>query len=286
MKLSCFLAFFIALGVFSSLEAKPAVLENINYKVTLSETLPGLDDQLSLQAGPTIQVTIQDKIHSNGFIYPLNVYAIHSYFLTDNTLNLLCRTTPKEAISGPRYTFIQFNLSNEQDSRQFQSLKRYSFSPDNRFLLAIIDTGATTDSVALIRLDKSPAQLGWVYSNNGAINFFKKALPSMAQSVVLYDPIGWSADSFTAAFVASAADMIPDTQGQPVSRDYLACVQLSEDGFQVAAEPVDLSPYHYKNGSVIVDLKCDGGKITLFFNQTDSSDNLKAEFPLPKPPTP
>jgi hypothetical protein len=227
-------------------------------------------------------VAVQDKFHSTGFTYPLPVYAIHQYFLKDDTLNLLCRTTPMNAGSGPRYSFFQLNLSNAPDSRQFQPLKRYSFSPDNQSLLAVFDGAGQPDPVALIQLGQPPAKLGWIYK--GSLNLFQRFLPAMGKDVVLNDPIGWSADAFTIAFVVSAPDGIQDAQGQPVLRDYLACARLDGESFRVLAAPVDLSPYKFRKGSVITDLKCEGDKAVLFFSQSDSSDILKAEIPLPKLP--
>lgn len=260
-------------------------VENINYKVTLSETLPGLDDQIVAQAGPTINVTILDKMRNTRMIYPLPAYAVHYYFLRDEALDLVCRTTLRGAEGGPRYTFLQLNLSNEQDSGQFQNLKRFFFSPDGQFLLAVLDGSGAPDPIVLMRLQESPIKVGWLYSSKNSVNYFGRALPAMAQDVFLNDAVGWSADSSTAAFVLSAPDGTKDAQGQPVLRDFLACLRLSGEGFRVSAQPLDLSSYHYHHGSVITDIKCDGGKATLLFVQSDSSQNLTAEFPLP-PDTP
>jgi hypothetical protein len=284
--------FFMLLSASSPLWALPAVVENINYKVTLSETLPGMDDQTNLQAPPTITVDVQDKIHSTDTRYPLNVYSINHYYLADDTLNLLCRINRRAPDSGPRYTLIQLNLSSPSDSRQFQPVKQYSFSPDDQTAIAVLD-GAPSggpDSVGVIRLNHAPAQLGWIYANKGLINLFQKALPDISKDVVIQDPVGWSADSLTAVFVVSASSATPDSQAtpmatpvQPASKDYLASVELTDDGYKVAAQPVDLSPYHYRNGGVIYKIECSADKATIYFSQANSSDNLQAVFSLPKP---
>ena len=278
-----FLRFFIFLtfaGSFTPLWAVPATVETLDYKITLSETLPGLDDQSVPQMGPTITVTIQDKFRSTGMVYPLSVYAINDYALSGDYLNLLCRITPKISDGGPRYTFIQLNLSSPSDSRQFQPLKIFSFSPGNQYLLATFDGKDQPDSIGLIQLD-GPAKLGWLYSDKSAVNLFQKALPSMTQGILLNNPVGWSGDSSTAVFVASSSDGTRDAQGNAVQKDYLARLELNGDNFKLAAEPVDLSPYHYRNGSIISDLKCSLDKATFFFSQSNSSDILKADFPLP-----
>ncbi len=272
--------FLILAGSTSPLWAVPATVENLDYKVTLSETLPGLDDQVVPQMGPTITVTIQDKFHSTGMVYPLSVYAINDYALSGDYLNLLCRVTSKISDGGPRYTFIQLNLSSPSDSRQFQPLKSFSFSPGNQYLLATFDGNGQPDPIGLIQLDGS-AKLGWLYSNKSMINLFQKALPAMVQGIVMNNPIGWSGDSSTAVFVASAGDGTQDAQGKMVQKDYLTRLELDGDDFKLAAEPIDLSPYHYRDGSIISDVKCSADKATLFFSQSNSSDILQADFPLP-----
>ncbi len=272
--------FFVLIGFCSPLWAVPATVENLDYKVTLSETLPGLDDQTIPQMGPTITVTIQDKFRSSGVVYPLSVYAINDYALSGNYLNLLCRVTPKVSDAGPRYTFIQLNLSSPSDSRQFQPLKIYSFSPGNQYLLTSFDGKDQPDSIGLIQLD-GPAKLGWIYSNKNATNLFQKALPTLTQGITLNNPVGWSGDSSTAVFVVSANDGTQDAQGKWVQKDYLTRLGLNGDDFSLAVKPVDLSPYHYRNGSIISDMKCSTDKATLIFSQSNSSDLLQADFPLP-----
>jgi len=254
VKLLPIFLFLITSFSFSPLWAVPATVENLDYKITLSETLPGLDDQAVPQMGPTITVTIQDKFRSTGLTYPLSVYAINDYALSGDYLNLLCRITPKISDGGPRYTFIQLNLSSPSDSRQFQPLKIYSFSPGNQYLLATFDGKGKADSIGLIQLD-GPAKLGWLYSTQSSVDLFQKALPVPVQGIVLNNPIGWSGDSSTAIFVASANDGTQDAQGNAVQKDYLTRLELDGDDFKLAAEPVDLSPYHYRNGSIISDVK-------------------------------
>ncbi len=276
--------FFLAVaGCCTPLWAVPATVENLDYKITLSETLPGIDDQVVPQMGPTITVTIQDKFRSTGMVYPLNVYAINDYALSGDFLNLLCRVTPKISDGGPRYTFIQLNLSSPSDSKQFQPLKTFSFSPGNQYLLAVFDGIDQADSIGLIQLDGS-AKMGWLYSNKFTINLFQKAQPAMARGIVLNNPIGWSGDSSTAIFVASASDGTQDAQGKTVQKDYLTRLELNGDDFNLAAEPIDLSSYHYRDGSIISDIKCSPDKATLSFSQSNSSDILQADFPLPALP--
>jgi hypothetical protein len=276
-KLSFFLIFVL---VYTRLWAVPATVENLDYKVTLSETLPGLDDQAVPQIGPTITVTVQDKFRSTGTVYPLSVYAINDYALSGDNLNLLCRVTPKISDGGPRYTFIQLNLSSPSDSRQFQPLKKFSFSPGNQYLLAVFDGKDQPDPIGLVQLD-GPAKLGWLYSAKSGVNFFQKALPAMSQGIVLNDPVGWSGDSSDALFVASAGDGTQDAQGQLVQKDYLVRLGLDGDDFKLAAEPVDLSAYHYRNGSIISDVKYSVDKASLIFSQSNSSDILQDDVPLP-----
>ncbi len=285
MKLYIIPAFAVFLGTFSILGAVPASVENLNYKVTLSETQPGLDDQAVQQAGPTITVAILDKMRNTRLVYPLQIYAIHYYFLRDEALDLVCRTTLEGDAGGPRYSFIQLNLNNTQDSRQFPLMKRFSFSPDGQTLLAVLDGSGAADPVVLLRIQESPPRMGWIYSSKDQVNLFTRAQPALARDVTVNEPVGWSADSSTAAFVVSSPDGTKDGQDLPIQRDYLACLRLSGEGFRVAAQPLDLIPYHYHNGSVITEIKCNGDKATLSFVQSDSSSNLTAEFPLP-PDTP
>ncbi len=267
-----------------SLWALPATVENLDYKVTLSETMPGVDDQTSLQAGPTITVSVQDKVRNNGVLVPLPVYSINHYYLGTNSLNLLCRTTPRSADTAALYNLFQLDLSNSQESRQFKDLKRYSFSPDDHFLLGVFDGKGQPDSIVLVRLSEPPAQLEWIYTNKGAYNLFRKTLPDMPKKLHLNDPVTWSIDSDAAVFVISGEEDAPDPEGKPVWKDYLACVTVSDDGFKVAAEPLDLSTYHYRQGAVISKIECRADKAILYFTRDNSSDNLKAEFTLPKPP--
>src|SRR5579859_849189 len=113
----------------SPLAAVPGHLENGDYKVSLSETLPGLDDQTPLGAPPTITAAVVDKFRSTQTTFPLNFYAIPQFFLSGENLNLLGRTNLKSSPEGFRYSFLQISLSNPPDSREFRPLKQYSFSP-------------------------------------------------------------------------------------------------------------------------------------------------------------
>ena len=263
--------------------ALPATLENLDYKVALSETLPGLDDQAVPQLGPTITVTIQDKFRSQSSMYPLPVYAIQDYFLTGDNLNLLCRITPKTAEVGPRYTFIQLALSSPSDSRQYQPLKQFSFSPGNAYMIGVFDGKGQEDSIGILQLGEGTAQLGWLYTPGNGINLFKKALPSMAQEVVMRDPVGWSADSGTAVFVACAPGSSQAIPTDSTLGYYLCFVEFNGSEFKLAAEPVDLSAYHYGAGTIISEIKCAGDKATLFFSQSNSQEILQADFLILKP---
>jgi hypothetical protein len=272
--------------------AVPGTVENNDYKVTLSETLPGLDDQTSLQAPPTITAAVQDKFRSTQTLFPLNFYAIHQFFLDDDRLNLLGRLNRQTSPEGPRYCFLQISLSNQPDSRQFQPLKKYFFSPDNQFLLAVFDGKDQPDPIGFIRLSEAPAQLGWLLANGGAVNLFHEAFPTLDSPVTLNDPVGWSADSRTCVFVVSVPlgvstpEASPDPQTQPVIKNYLVSVDLTRDRITPAVEPLDLSAYHYGTGAVITQIVTDGRNAVLTFNRNDSADTIPVTFALPTVPTP
>ena len=121
--------------------ANPGTLENLQYKVTLSETTPGVDDSLIPGLDPLINVDIQDKLHGTGTRYPLKVYAIQEYFFSDNLLNLITRTSPKSSVTKPFYGFLQLNLESASDSRQYDGIRKYYFSSDNRAMIAIFEQG-------------------------------------------------------------------------------------------------------------------------------------------------
>ncbi len=263
----------------SPLGAVPATLENFDYKINLSETMPGVDSAPATEGGPVINVDITDKLRSNTTRFPLKVYSINEYFLVEDHLNLLCRTTLRDTIEQ-RFTLIQLNLSNTPDSRQFQDIKKYFFSPDNQSLLAVFGREGMVESIGLIRLGKGPAGLGWLYSEEAPANLFLRALPSIGKKVSLASLVGWTADALTAAFVLRADVGTPDA---PALKYYLAGLYLDEDRFKVAVEAVDLSAYHIPDSGTIDQVACEGNQVTLTFPPSDSFKTSKAVFKLPKP---
>ena len=265
--------------VFSPLWAAPATLENFDYKINLSETMPGVDIAPVTLGGPVINVDITDKLRSNTIRFPLKVYSINEYFLVEDHLNLLCRTTLRDT-TEQRFTLIQLNLSNASDSRQFLDLKKYFFSPDNQSLIGVFNKEGTGESLGLIRLGKGPAGLGWLYSKEVQANLFKKTLPTIGEKISLASLVGWAADALTAAFVLRADEGTPDA---PALKYYLACLYLDEDRFRVAAQAVDLSAYHIPENGTIDQIACEGDQVTLTFPQSDFNKGMKAVFKLPKP---
>jgi hypothetical protein len=261
----------------SPLLAVPGHLENGDYKVSLSETLPGLDDQTALGAPPTITATVVDKFRSTQTAFPLNFYALPQFFLSGGNLNLLGRTNLKSSSEGFRYSFLQISLSNPPDSRGFGPLKQYSFSPDDRFLLAVFDGQGHPDSIGVIRFDQAPAQIGWLYANGGALNLFKEAAPNLGSILTLNDPVGWSADSSTAVFILS-------NSAPTAVQNYLVRVDLASDRASPALLPVDLSAAHYQSGGVLTRIVTDGQTAELYFNRGDSSDVTPVTFTLPHHP--
>ncbi len=278
-----FLSILIALSA-APLWARPGSTENNDYKVTFSETLPGLDDQTSLQAPPTIMASVLDKFRSTQTVFPLNFYAIHQFFLDGDRLNLIGRLNRQTAPEGPRYSFVQISLSNQPDSRQFQPLKKYFFSPDNQFLLAVFDGQNQPDSIGFIRLTEAPAQLGWLLANGGALNLFQESLPSLGSPVSLNDPVGWSADARICVFVISAPDGAVDPKTAGVMKNYLVSVDLTQDRAAPAVEPLDLSSYHYGSGAVITQIITDGRNAVFTFNRNDSAATAPVTFDLPRTP--
>ncbi len=273
------MVFVICFSAFSPLWAAPAVLENFDYKINLSETMPGVDNAPVSLGGPSINVDITDKLRSNTIRFPLKVYSINEYFLVEDHLNLLCRTTLRDT-TEQRFTLIQLNLSNTSDSRQFLGLKKYFFSPDNQSLLGLFDKDGTEEAIGLIRLGKGPAGLGWIYSPDAQANLFKKALPTIGNKISLASLVGWTADALTAAFVLKADEGTPDA---PAMKYYLACLYLDEDRFRVAAQAIDLSAYPIPDNGTIDQIACEGDQVTLTFPQSDSNKAMKAVFKLPKP---
>ncbi len=272
-----FLLIWAALSA-APLWARPGSTEDNGYKASFSETLPGLDEQTSLQAPPTITATVLDKFRSTQTVFPLNFYAVPQFFLEEDRLNLIGRLNRQTAPEGPRYAFIQISLSNQPDSRQFQPLKKYFFSPDNQFLLAVFDGQDKPDSIGFIRLSEAPAQLGWLLANGGALNLFQESIPSLGSPVTLNDPVGWSADGKTCVFILSAPD------SGAVVKNYLVSVDLTQDRAKPAVAPLDLSPYHYGSGAVITQIVTDGRNAVFTFNRNDSADTAPVTFALPQPP--
>jgi hypothetical protein len=280
----------LAFLVVSPLLAAPAVIENPFYKINLSETMPGIDDP-SLNTNnpftqPLINVDVLNKTQSSSNRFPLQVYAINEYFLAEDQLNLLCRTTPTSA-GFPLYSLIQLNLRSTQDSRQFPAIKKYFFSPDNQFLLVVLDKDqagkGTSDPIALIRLEDAPPVMGWLYSDKDQVNLFQRVLPDMGSPIVLNGIVGWTGDSLTAAFILSSNAGTPES---PVFKDYLACVRLNGDDFKVAVKPVDLSSYQIHTGGGIDRIQMSEDKATFFFNQPNSAGELQGDFQLPQGPNP
>lgn len=282
MKLLNLLFFLFCFSTLSALWADPAALENFDYKITLSETLPGVDNAPATAGGPVINVDVTDKRRSISTRFPLRVYSINEYFLSEDKLNLLCRTTLRDT-TRQHYSLIQLNLSNNPDSRQYSDLKKYYFSPDNGTLLGVFDQEGST-AIGLIRLAKGPAGLGWLYSEREQVNLFLKALPSLGKKTTLASVVGWSADALTAVFVLSADE---GTMDEPVLKYYLASVVLEEDQFQTAVKSVDLTAFQIPAGGMIDKIDCVGDQAILYFPPKNLSGVSKIVFKLPTaPPTP
>lgn len=285
MKLFSLLAFLISLCAFSSAGAVPGNLENNDYKITLSETMPGIDDQAFSNPNMAITITVQDKFRNTGSFFPLQqVYSINDYFLLGDTLNLIGRTSPKWDQGKPVFNLTQLNLASNPDSRQFKGLKQFSISSDNQSVLAILDGGDGKPSlVGLIRLSPAPARLGWIYAEPAGVNLLKKTLNGPLKTIILTDAVGWAADGLSAAFILTVDDGTPDAQGKALLKDYLVNLQVSDDTMKASAQPVDLSAYHVRDGGVITKIACSPDKATLFFTQANSTDLLPVDFKFSAP---
>lgn len=274
----------LALFIFflcTNLLAAPGQLENSDYKVTISETLPGIDsNQALLPPDAAITVTVTDKFRSQQTLYPLKAYAVQNYFFLGDTLNLVARTTLANASTGPRYSFIQLSLSNSQDSRQFPNLRQVSLSPDQQTLLAVMDNGTTPPLLGLSQLVDGPPSLVWLYAEPAGINHFKAAFSAPVTALTLNDPVGWAADSLSAAFLLTVDDGTRDAQGKPVFKDILADLELSDNQWKVSCHSVDLSSYHFHTGAALSDLQCSGGQAKLFFASDNSTNPVEADFQL------
>ncbi len=281
MKLSSLFFGLASLAVFSPLGAGPVAFENFDYKISLSETLPGIDNAPATAGGPVINVDVTDKRRSLTTRFPLGIYAIQQYFLEGDKLNLLCRTSLRD---NPRqlYSFIQLNLSNSSDSRQYSGLEKYYFSPDQGELLAVIDEGDGGESLGLIRLNRGPAGLDWLYSEREKANLFRQSL-GQGKGLRLASTAGWSADAQAAAFVLS------DKEAKGGTKFYLACLFLTEEQVGAAAKEVDLSAFQIPEGGTIDKVDCVGDVATLYFPPKDLSGASKVVLKLPRPlapPTP
>jgi hypothetical protein len=275
-----FFLFFLPFLAAAPLAAAPAVLENAGYKVTLSETLPGLDAVSVPQQGPTITVTVLDKLRFTSASFPLPVYAIQDYFLADSALDLMTRTNPLGSQGGPRFDFYQLNLESPDESRRYGPVKRFSLSPDNQAVLARFDGGDKPDAIVLILDSSVPAVLYWLYGPQAGMGLFQKAIPSLTSPPQVQDPVAWAADSMTAAFLVTTGK---DADEIEPGRTYLTALRLDGDGPQIAVNPVDLSPYGYGRGAVVVRAQCAGNQAAFFLTRPGSADVQEADFPLPEP---
>ncbi len=268
--------------------AAPGYLENLQYKVTLSETTPGVDDSLVPGMDPLINVNIQDKLHASGTQFPLKVYSIQEYFLSDNLLNLITRNSPKNSMSKPVYGFIQLNMDTPNDSRQYGGISKYYFSSDNRALIGSFGGGSTegvpvTQSLGLIRWEDKPASMGWIYSAPNQVNLLKSGGVPDGQNPALEGTVGWTANSLTAAFMVSFSTA---PAGSPAAPDpgtksyFLVRVEMG-DGLKVAASPVDTAALRLQNGGAIDKVACSGDQATLDVISADGSDTQQVQLPLP-----
>ncbi len=264
--------------------ADPGTIENLQYKVTLSETTPGVDDALIPGVDPLINVDVQDKLHGTGTRFPLKVYAIQEYFFSGNLLNLITRDTPKSSGTKPLYGFMQLNLDSPNDSRQYSGIQKYYFSTDNRALIASFTEGtaggSVTQSLGLIRWGDKPASLGLIYSATAQVNLLKSSHVPDGETPTLEGTIGWAADSLTAAFIASFSDS--QTTPTPGEKNYfLIRVDLSDAGVKVAATPVDSAALRLQNGGTIDKVDCGGDTATVSIISSDGTDTQQVELPLP-----
>jgi hypothetical protein len=282
MKKNLLLALTISVFPAANLWAIPGTVENFDYKINLSETMPGIDNAPATVGGPVINVDVTDKLRNNTTRFPLKVYSINEYFLAGDHLNLLCRTTLRDT-TEQRFTLIQLDLANTSDSRQFNGLKKYYFSPDNQSLLGIFEVEGTGDSIGLIRLSKGPAGMGWLYSLGAKTNLFQMALPTIGNNLALASVVGWAGDGLTAAFILRGDEGTPDA---PDLKYYLACFYLDEDRFRVAAQALDLSAYPIPEKGMIDQVECLGDKAILIFPPSNAFKSSKVTFQLPKPPAP
>jgi hypothetical protein len=255
-------------------------LENNDYKITLSETLPGIDSQSPLPPDAAITVTVNDKLHSRETLFPLKAFAIPNYFFLGDTLNLVARTTAMGSQPVPLYSFIQLALSNPSDSRQFQNLRQYSLSPDQQNLLAVVYQADAPPLVGITRLMDSPVETKWIYAEPARVNLFKASFGAPVTALTLWDPVGWSADSLSAAFLFTVDDGSRDAKGNPIPKDFLADLEWTDKGWQASAQPVNLTDYRFHAGAALTDVRISGGKIGLFLASDSSTNPVEVDFDL------
>ena len=136
--------------------------------------------------------------------------------------------------------------------------------------------------LGITHLTDSPLNMEWLYSEPARVNLFKAAFQAPVTALSLSDPVGWSADSLSAAFLFSVDDGTRDAQGKPVWKDYLAALSWSE-GWKASAQAVDLSPYHFHAGAALTDLRYDGRQAQLFFTSDNSTNPVEADFKTDSP---
>lgn len=257
--------------------AVPGTVENLTFKATLSETLPGIDNQTPLPPNAGITITIQDKTRNNAFEFPLQAYSAPVYFLMRDTLDVVARTTLMGAQPVPFYDFLQLDLANPSQSRRYSGLRQFSLSPDQQSLLMVLDKGEAAPWLALARLDGGPAQVSWLYAEGPKVNLFQDAFTGPVTGLVLNEPIAWSPDSLLAAALLSVKSGEKDGQGNDLWKDCLARMEWGEKGWKVTAKTLDLSKYRFHRGSALTDLKVLNDRVALFLTQDDSTTPVEVD---------
>lgn len=271
------LALILILGCATWLWAAPATVENLHFKATLSETLPGLDDQSPLAPNAGITITIQDKTHNNAFQFPLQAYSVPVYFLVRDTLNVLARTTVMGARPVPFYDFLQLDLANPSQSRRYSGLRQFSVSPDQQSLLMVLDKGNAAPWLALAHLEEGPAQVSWIYAEDPPVNLFQKAFSGPVSGLVVNEPIAWSGDSLTGALLLSVDLGAKDGLGKVLWSDYLARMEWTSKGWKVTTQALDLSQKGFHTGSALTDLKVLNDHVALFLAQDEDTTPVEID---------
>jgi len=194
---------------------------------------------------------------------------------------LIGRTTPQWSAAPPEYSLLNLNLTTSQNSQEFKNLKRFSLSPDNQSVLVLVDGGGKPDLIGLIRLNNQPGRLEWLEAGQAGVSLIQSALPGHLKSLSLSPAVGWFADALSAVLIVTADDGTQDAQGNSILKNYLVRVELEDNGPKVLAEPLDLSPYHVKDGTMVDKVDCAADKVTLTFTQANSAETIQADFPLP-----